>query len=55
MFTSDECRAIAEQKFAEAWRDGRHRRRLVTAANAWLLLADKLATEPTAAPSEESR
>lgn len=42
MFTSDECRKQAEQKLAQAKKDERHRRRLTTAAQGWLLLADKL-------------
>ena len=42
MFTSAECRAQAEQKRAQAERDEPHRRRLITAAEAWLLLADQL-------------
>jgi hypothetical protein len=42
MFTSAECRAHAEQKLAEADRDGRHRKRLIAAAEAWLLLASQL-------------
>ena len=42
MFTSSECRAHAEQKLAEADRDDRHRKRLITAAEAWLLLASQL-------------
>ncbi len=55
LFTSDECRAIAEQKLSEAERDGRHRRRLIAAADGWLLLASRLAGEPTATPIEERR
>ena len=39
MFTSAECRADAEQKLAQADHDQRHRRRLITAAEAWLNLA----------------
>jgi hypothetical protein len=42
MFTSAECRALAEQKLAQAERDDRHRRRLIAAAEGWLLLASKL-------------
>jgi hypothetical protein len=42
MFTSAECRAFAEQKLAEADRDCRHRKRLITAAEGWLLLASQL-------------
>jgi hypothetical protein len=39
MFTSAECRAHAEEKLAQAERDPRKRRRLVTAAEGWLCLA----------------
>jgi hypothetical protein len=46
MFTSAECRAIAEQKRAQAEHDPRHRRRLTTAAGAWLFLTGKLSEEP---------
>ena len=42
MFTSAECRAHAEQKLAQAEHDQRHRRRLITAAEAWLNLASLL-------------
>jgi hypothetical protein len=42
MLTSAECRAQAEQKLAEANRDYRHRKRLITAAEAWLFLANQL-------------
>jgi len=40
--TSDECRAIAEQKLAEAGRDERHYKRLIDAAEGWLFLAGQL-------------
>src|SRR5258707_12132796 len=36
MLTSAECRAQAEQKLAQAERDDRNRKRLITAAEAWL-------------------
>jgi hypothetical protein len=49
MFTSAECQLHAEQKLAQAERDQRHRRRLVTAAEAWLLLADLLRPAEAAA------
>jgi hypothetical protein len=50
MFTSAECRAYAEQKLAQADHDQRHRRRLITAAEAWLKLASLLRrAEATAA------
>jgi hypothetical protein len=42
MFTSAECRALAEEKLAQAERDDQHRKRLTTAAEAWLFLADQL-------------
>jgi hypothetical protein len=42
MFTSAECQAIAEQKFAEAERDEGHSKRLIAAAEGWLLLARRL-------------
>jgi hypothetical protein len=42
MFTSAECRAHAEQKLAQAEHDQRHRRRLITAAEAWLFLSSQL-------------
>jgi hypothetical protein len=42
MLTSAECRAQAEEKLAQAQRDDRHRKRLITAAEAWLFLAGQL-------------
>ena len=42
MFTSAECRAHAEEKLAAAKNNPQHRRRLLTAAEAWLHLADKI-------------
>ena len=41
MFSSAECRARAEQKLKLAERDTSHRRRLIRAAQAWLILADR--------------
>jgi hypothetical protein len=41
MSTSAECRERAEQKLKLAERDTQHRRRLVRAAEAWLILADR--------------
>jgi hypothetical protein len=41
MFTSAECRTRAEQKLMQAECDTRHRRRLIGAAQAWLILADR--------------
>jgi hypothetical protein len=42
MFTSAECRVKAEQKLEQAKRDDRHRKRLITAAEAWLILASQM-------------
>ncbi len=42
MFTSAECRVQAEQKLAQAERDDGHRKRLITAAEAWLILANQM-------------
>jgi hypothetical protein len=42
LLTSAECRTQAEQKLAQAEHDSRHRRRLITAAEAWLFLASQL-------------
>jgi hypothetical protein len=42
MFTAFECRAIALQKIAQAKHDKCHRRKLTSAAEAWLFLARKL-------------
>jgi hypothetical protein len=42
MFTSAECRAMSEQKLAQAEHDDRHRNRLITAAQGWLLLASQI-------------
>jgi hypothetical protein len=56
MFTSAECRAYAEQKLAQAEHDERHRRRLITAAEAWLNLASILKrTEATVAQLQTER
>jgi len=40
--TSAECRTRAEQKIPGADRDPRHRRRLLDAAQAWLILASRM-------------
>jgi hypothetical protein len=40
MLTSAECRQRAEQKITEAELNPRHERRLRTAAEGWLILAD---------------
>jgi hypothetical protein len=42
MYTSAEYRAQAEQKLAQARSDDRNRKRLITAAEAWLFLAGQL-------------
>jgi hypothetical protein len=54
MFTSAECRAMAEQKLAQAERDDhQHRRRLLTAADAWLFLASRLREIEGALPTAD--
>jgi hypothetical protein len=54
MFTSAECRAMAEQKLAEAERDDQqHRRRLLTAAEGWPLLASKLRDADASLPTDK--
>jgi len=53
VYTSAECRAIAEQKLAEAERDTRRSRRLIAAAQGWLILASQLRRlEAAVRPSE---
>jgi len=42
LITSTECRAIAEKKLAQAGADKQHRRRLTSAAEGWLFVADQL-------------
>jgi hypothetical protein len=39
MFTAAECRLVALQKIAQANHDKRYRRKLTSAAEAWLFLA----------------
>ena len=39
LFTAAECRTKAEEKLAMARRGGRHSKRLIAAADAWLMLA----------------
>jgi hypothetical protein len=39
MLTSAECQAKADEKFLEAEREPRHRKRLLTAADGWAILA----------------
>ena len=41
MFSSAECRVRAEQKLKQAELDTSHRRRLIRAAQAWLILAER--------------
>jgi hypothetical protein len=54
MFTSADCRAMAEQKLAQAERDDHHRQRLITAAEGWLLLASKLKDSEALPHSEDA-
>jgi hypothetical protein len=42
MFTADQCRAKALEKLMQAKHDKRHRRKLTSAAEAWLFLAERL-------------
>ena len=42
MLTATECRAKALEKLAQAKQDKRHRRKLTSAAEAWLFLAERL-------------
>jgi hypothetical protein len=44
MFTIVECKAKAAEKLAQAERDPRHRRKLLNAAKAWLILASRIKT-----------
>jgi hypothetical protein len=54
--TSAECRAQAEEKLAQAEHADRHRNRLITAAEAWLFLANQLRRiEPAFVPKTRSR
>ena len=57
MYTVAECRALAEEKLAQAEHaDGHSRNRLITAAEAWLFLASKLRRiEPAFVPKRRSR
>ena len=54
MLTSAECKVQAEQKLAQAERDERHRKRLITAAEAWLFLASQLRRVEAAFPNDEA-
>jgi hypothetical protein len=54
MFTLTQCLAIAGQKLAQAEQDDRHRRRLITAAQAWLFLASKLGGEEPGISTERT-
>jgi hypothetical protein len=42
MFTSSECHALAEEKIAQADRESRNQERVLTAAQAWLILAGQM-------------
>jgi hypothetical protein len=42
MLSSAECRAHAEEKLAQAERDDAHCKRLITAAEAWHILANHM-------------
>jgi hypothetical protein len=42
MTTAPECRAKAKEKITQATQDKRHRRKLLSAAEAWLFLAERL-------------
>jgi hypothetical protein len=42
MLTATECRAKALEKLTQAKQDKRHRRKLTSAAEAWLFLAERL-------------
>jgi hypothetical protein len=42
MNTAAECRAKAEGKITQATQDKRHRKKLLSAAEAWLFLAERL-------------
>ena len=53
MFTSAECRGMAERKLAQAEDDHQHRRRLITAAAGWLFLASKLREIEAALPTDD--
>jgi hypothetical protein len=55
MFTIAECRAQAEQKLAQADHDDRNRKRLIAAAEAWLVLAGQLRRADNAARKRLAR
>ena len=55
MFTAAECRAIALQKITQAKHDKRRRKKLVSAAEAWLFLAEKLDRSESGAVAYEMR
>ncbi len=52
MFTAAECRIIALEKMAQAKREQRHRRKLTSAAEAWLYLAQMVERQETRVSSE---
>lgn len=55
MFTVVECRARAEQKLAQAEHDDQNRKRLIAAAEAWLLLAGQLRRDEKAARKRRAK
>jgi hypothetical protein len=55
MLTAAECQANANKKLAEAPRDDRHRKRLNTAAEAWLSLAARLKEAEALSPPIEPK
>lgn len=52
MFTVAECQKRAALKLEQAEREPRHRRKLVAAAQAWLLLASRLGQDEEAHPTQ---
>jgi hypothetical protein len=55
MLTSAECQAQAEQKLAQAETDHRHRKRLITAAEGWIVLARQLRGVEAACTDSETQ
>jgi hypothetical protein len=55
VLTAAECLKIAERKMGEAVSDRRHGKELKATAQAWLLLADRIAqTEAKSVPIDQS-
>src|SRR6266550_2139706 len=52
MITAAECRAKAKEKITQATQDKRHRRKLLSAAEAWLFLAERLDESDNVTASE---